>query len=295
MSFKGRVMGTKQQKMDFDLLRTFIAVVDNGSFTRAAGQIYRSQSAISMQIKRLEGQLDQALFYRSSKELSLTLDGKALIPYARRLLSLHDEAINSLKGGSKLKVIRIGCPDDYVCHLVPALIGIFRKHLPNVSTSVVSASSAELRQKMDKGELDVAILTRIPNTNEGELIYQDRGVWVCANKQLLNTRPLPLVLFDPSCKFNSTVIDGLEKREIAYDLICQTSNSSVLIELARSGVALTVLAKNTVPNDLIIDENSAEFPTLPVAEIVICLNGANQRIENLSLRSIAQQLADLVE
>jgi len=288
-------MATKQKKMDFDLLRTFIAVVDNGSFTRAAGQIYRSQSAISMQMKRLEGQLGQALFYRSSKELSLTIDGKALIPYARRLLSLHDEAINSFKGGSKLNVIRIGCPDDYVRHLVPVLIGIFRENLPNVSTTVVSASSAELRQKMDKGELDVAILTRIPNTNEGELIYQDHGVWVCSNEQLLSTRPIPLALFDPSCKFNSTVIDGLEKREIPYDLICQTSNSSVLVELARSGVVLTVLAKSTIPDDLLTIDTNDKLPTLPVVEIVICLNGANQRIESLSLRSIAQQLAELVD
>ncbi|MCJ8319097.1 MAG: LysR family transcriptional regulator [Colwellia sp.] len=287
-------MTTKQKKMDFDLLRTFIAVVDNGSFTRAAGQIYRSQSAISMQMKRLEGQLDHALFYRSPKELSLTANGKALIPYARRLLNLHDEAMNTLKGGSRLNVIRIGCPDDYVRHLVPVLINIFRKSLPGVSTSVVSASSAELRQKMDKGELDVAILTRIPNTNEGELIYQDHGVWVCSNEQLLNTRPIPLALFDPSCKFNSTVIDGLEKREIPYDLVCQTSNSSVLIELARSGVALTVLAKNTVPNDLLAIAHNDKLPTLPVVEIVVCLSGANQRIENLSLRSIAQQLAELV-
>jgi len=288
-------MGIKQKKMDFDLLRTFIAVVDNGSFTRAAGQIYRSQSAISMQIKRLEGQLDQALFYRNSKELSLTVDGKALIPYARRLLNLHDEAINSLKGGSKLNVIRIGCPDDYVCHLVPALIGVFRESLPKVSTSVISASSAELRQKMDKGELDVAILTRIPNTNEGELIYQDHGVWVCSNEQMLISKPIPLALFDPSCKFNSTVIDGLEKREISYDLVCQTSNSSVLIELARSGAALTVLAEKTVPKDLLAIDHNDNLPTLPVAEIVICLSGANQRIENLSLRRIAQQLAEFVD
>ena len=284
-------MTTKHNKLDFDLLRTFIAVVDNGSFTRAAGQIFRSQSAISMQIKRLEQQLDHPLFTRNSKALLLTPDGKALIPYARRLLSLHDEAINNLKGNNNIKVIRIGCPDDYVRSLVPQLIAIFRKSLPNVSTSIVSANSAELRQKMDNGELDIAILTRIPNTNEGELIYQDYGVWVCKDPSLLSQRPIPLALFDPSCKFNSAVIDGLDKREISFDLLCQTSNSSVLIELARQGSAVTVLAKNTVPKDLTIIDKTKMLPTLPVAEIVLCLNGANQRIKALSLRDIAQQLA----
>lgn len=279
------------KKLDFDLLRTFIAVVDNGSFTRAAGQIYRSQSAISMQIKRLEGQLEQPLFDRSGKALVLTSDGKALIPYARRLLNLHDEALNSLKGYNQVNVIRIGCPDDYVRNLVPHLMAIFRQHIPEVTFTLISASSAELRQKMDNSQLDIAILTRIPNTNEGELIYQDHGVWVCANKNLLDQRPLPLALFDASCKFNSTVVDGLEKRAIDYDLMCQTSNSSVLVELARSGATVTVLAKNTVPKDLLLVDNRQDLPTLPVAEIVVCLTGANQRIENLSLRSIADQLA----
>ena len=277
--------------MDFELLRTFIAIVDNGSLTRAAGQIHRTQSAISMQIKRLEAQLDKPLFIRDGRGLTLTLDGKALVPYARRILTLHDEALNILKNEDKVKNIRVGCPDDYARSLLPKLIEILRQQLPKVKITLITADSSELRQRLDNGELDLTILTRLPNSNEGVLIYQDTGVWVCKTPEQMQQRPLPLVLFEPSCKFHSTVIDGLEKQEIPYDLICETSNSSVLLELVRTGKAITVFASKSVPDDLITLAHIAHLPTLPVAEIIISLKGANQRIEGLSLQEIAQQLA----
>ena len=127
------------------------------------------------------------------------------------------------------------------------------------------------------------------------LIYQDKGVWVCKNEsqlQQLQKQPIPLALAEANCKFHSTVIDGLEKQEIAYDLLCETSNSSVLIELVRKGKAVTVLASKAVPDDLIALRDYAELPTLPVAEIIVSLKGANQRIEGLSLQDIANYLAE---
>ncbi|SFD49259.1 LysR family transcriptional regulator [Pseudoalteromonas denitrificans] len=277
-------------KMDFELLKTFIAVVDNGSLTRAAGQVFRSQSAISMQIKRLESQLGNTLFIRDGKGLILSNDGKALVPYARRLLSLHDEALNSLKGNNTHTHIRIGCPDDYACKLLPILIKFLRKKLPKIKISVVTSNSNELRKRLDNGELDLTILTRSPNGNEGVLVYQDQGVWVCNNEDMLNKRPIVLALFESSCKFHSTVIDGLEKRNIKYDLLLETSNSNVLVELARTGQAVTVLSSRAAPTDVPIFEDPKGLPALPVAEIIVSFSGANQSFSGVSLQEIAQSL-----
>ncbi len=279
-------------KMDFDLLRTFIAVVDNGSFTRAAGQIYRTQSAISMQIKRLETQLNKSLFIRDGRNLKLTAEGKALVSYARRLLSLHDEALKVLKSKEQVSNLTIGCPDDYSRNLLPRLIEILRLQLPSVKISVITANSGELRQRLDNGELDLTILTRSPNTQEGVLIYQDYGVWVSHHERLLKKRPLPLVLFESSCKFHSSVIDGLEKSGISYDLICDTSNSSLLVELIRTEQVVTVLASKTVPEDLISLADFDDLPKLPIAEIIVSLKGANQSIAGILLQDLAQQLAE---
>lgn len=276
--------------MDIELLRTFIAVVDNGSFTRAAAQIYRSQSAISMQVKRLEEELQRQLFHRSARTLKLSLDGRALVPYARQLLKLHDEAMDNILNRSQAHNIRIGCPDDYSHTLLPDLIQILRRKIPGVHISSICANSIILRQHLDDGELDMTIITRPEGSTEGVLIRQEQGVWLCNDPQMINRRPLPLALLEPGCKFHSLVIDGLQKADISYDLVCDASNCGLLIELVRRNVAVSVMAAHTAPNDMIKLTDPVGLPTLPVAEIVICLKGGKQLIEGISLESIASEM-----
>jgi len=286
---------SSNNNLDFDLLRSFIAVVDSGSLTRAAIQLHRSQSAISMQIKRLEAQLNQRLFQREGRGLSLTHQGKSLVAYARRLLNLHDQALNDLTKKAVPTHFRVGCPDDYSLILLPKLITLLRKNNPNIRVSVYTANSGQLRQAMDNNEIDIAILTRLPNSNEGALIYQVQGVWVAKNSEDFNQRPLPLVLFEPNCKFHSSVIDGLEKDGISYDLICDASHVSLLSELVRQGRGVSVMPKNVVAVDLAIFEGH-EFsgkilPELPVAEVIISLKGGEQFIAGWNLTHLAKEMA----
>lgn len=276
--------------MDIELLRTFVAVVDNGSFTRAAGQIYRSQSAISMQIKRLEGQLERTLFVRNTRTLKLTLDGRALVPYARKLLKLHDEAMDNILNRAQAKNIRIGCPDDFSHTLLPDLIQVMRKKIANVHISSVCANSNILRQQLDNGELDMTIITRPENSHEGVLLRQEQGVWLCNDPQLLQKRPLPLALLEPGCKFHSAVIDGLEKADISYDLVCDASNCGLLIELVRRGYAVSVMASHAAPDELTKLSVVPGLPVLPVAQIVLCLKGGNPLIEGIALEEIAKEM-----
>ncbi len=276
--------------MDIELLRTFVAVVDNGSFTRAAAQIYRSQSAISMQIKRLEEQLERKLFTRNARTLKLTLDGRALVPYARKLLKLHDEAMDNIINRSQAKNIRIGCPDDFSHTLLPDLIQVMRNKISGVHITSVCANSHILRQQLDNDELDMTIITRPENSNEGVLLRQEKGVWLCKDEALLQQRPLPLALLEPGCKFHSSVIDGLEKADISYDLMCDTSNCGLLIELVKRGCAVSVMAAHAAPKYLTQLSYAAGLPTLPVAQIVICLKGGNPMIEGISAEEIANQM-----
>lgn len=284
----------KNKHLDFELLRTFIAVVDNGSLTRAANQIHRSQSAISMQIKRLESQLEQKLFERSGRSVALTFEGKSLVAYARRLLNLHDQAITELTKKDATKHIRVGCPDDYTVKLLPVLLKAFREKIPDIRLSVYTANSGVLRQAMDNKEIDIAILTRLPNSSEGVLVYQEQGTWVAKNKNDFMKRPLPLVLFEPSCKFHSSVIDGLEKNEIEYDLICDASHLALLAELVRLGQGVSVMPKNSTPDDLFTCDN-IDLPELPVIEVVISLNGGNQCIAGWAIQELATKLANFFD
>lgn len=284
---------SRAKNLDIDLLRAFIAVVDNGSVTRAALQIHRSQSAISMQIKRLEQQLGQVLFERTKRSLLLTQQGKELTVYARRLLNLNDQALIALVQPSDKKILRIGCPDDYSLTILPKLLQLLRARNSGVQLLITTANSGQLRQAMDNNEIDIAILTRQSASNEGVLIYQEHGVWVSSNKQTFLQRPLPLVLFEQSCKYHSQVIDGLEKNNIPYDLICSTSNVALLLSLVREHIGVSVMPKNAVPKELIFEDQSM-VAELPVAEVIISVRGGEGLIIGWTLSELARNISALI-
>ncbi len=281
---------SRSPNIDLELLRTFIAVVDNGSITRASKQIHRTQSAISMQIKRLEDQLDQILFDRSGRQLTLTFRGKSLVPFARRLLNLHDEAINRLTNDDQQSRITVGCPDDYSATLLPKLMSVLYKQNSKLHITVITHNSGKLRQLLDDNEIDLAILSRLPQSHEGVLISQSYGMWLAKNKTSFNQRPLPLALFEPNCIFHSTVIDGLEKGQIDYNLLCDASQTQLLISLVRHENLVTVVPAASVPHDLIGLRSIDCLPDLPIAEVIICLSAGKQSILGLSLNTIATQM-----
>ncbi|CZF81512.1 HTH-type transcriptional regulator GltC [Grimontia celer] len=255
--------------MDIDSLRSFLAIVDTGSFTRAAAQIHRTQSAISMQIKKLEEELGNPLFDRDKRPLTVSLAGQRLVSHARRLVASHDEALDAFKREDNARPIRIGCPDDYAESLLPELLEAFRQQLGNVTFNVLCASSVRLRQRLDSGDLDLAIVTRAPDSDEGWLLKHDKGVWVCGNDPtLVERRPLPLALFDKSCKFHTTALDGLGKFGIDVDLVAFTTSASTLVGLVRSQQALSAMATGSVPPDLKV-LSGANLPPLPAIDIVI--------------------------
>lgn len=256
--------------LDHELLRSFIAVVDTGSFTRAAAQVFRTQSAVSMQMKRLEEQLDKKLFLKEGRELQLTDDGLKLVSYARRIMKLHDEALGVLAADTGSRPLLLGCPDDYATGVLPQLLSEIQKQLPGLQVQVRTGSSAQLRELIDKGELDLSILTRRPETEEGYLLLQDKGVWVAPAKGfILPGETIRLVLVEPDCKFHSTAVDGLIKQGWPYEVSCISGNCALLIELVRRGGVATTLSSCCVPPDLYPVPDAVGLPELPTVEIVL--------------------------
>lgn len=255
--------------MDIDALRSFIAFVDTGSFTRAAKQTFRSQSAISMQMKKLEEDVGQCLFLKNGRHLSLTDHGQQLVGYARRILSLHDEAVGHFKHGTHHPPLTIGCPDDYAESILPDIVSLIRELLPEQSLRIVCNCSTELRLMLDRGEVDVAILTRAPDAEEGYLLKHDTGVWVHGgDASILSRTPLPLILYEPDCKFHSAAIDGMEKRGQAYWLLGCTSSATAIKSLLRQNLGISAMAVSSVSQGLTIIER-ANLPTLPSVDIVL--------------------------
>ena len=145
--------------IDVDQLRTFIAIVETGSFTKAAEVVHKTQSAVSMQMKRLEERLDRPIFARDGRASKLTEDGERLLDYARRIVKLNVEALAAFDDAELTGRVRLGVPDDYADRYLPEIMARFSRAYPGVELTVMCEPSVELVERIDANELDLAIIT----------------------------------------------------------------------------------------------------------------------------------------
>ncbi|MGR5239110.1 LysR family transcriptional regulator [Vibrio alfacsensis] len=253
--------------MDIDALRSFLAFVETGSFTRAAKQINRTQSAFSAQMRKLEDELSVSLFEKEGRNLVLSEAGLALRSHAEQLISLHNQALKQVKRYENKRPLRLGCPEDYNDNILPNVIRVLQKAEPTCSIQVFSEPSISLRQKLDEGKLDAAVVTRAPDREEGYWLANDKGVWIAhPDFKIDKTQPLPLALFQTDCKYHAAAIDGLTKQGRPYQLLACCNTASAQRSIVRSGMAIGAMGKISVTDDLEILGN---MPPLPAVDIVL--------------------------
>lgn len=262
-------------QLDPDLLRTFVAIVDGGGFTQAAKQIHRTQSAVSMQVRRLEEMLGRALFQRDGRGVQLAPDGEALLGYARRLLRLHDEAVAALTRPDLAGLVRIGTPDDYVDRFLPEILARFARAFPRVQVEVNCEPSVTLRRMLAEERLDLALITCTPGAETGEVLRREPVVWAAAERHLAHEEdPLPLALFQPGCSFRDWAIASLNRLGRPYRVAYTSASISGILAAVTAGLAVTVLCRSVLPSGvrpLGVDEG---LPPLPSASITLHRGGA---------------------
>ncbi|BCN26253.1 LysR family transcriptional regulator [Vibrio alfacsensis] len=258
--------------MDIDALRSFLAFVETGSFTRAAKQINRTQSAFSAQMRKLEDELSVSLFEKEGRNLVLSEAGLALRSHAEQLVSLHNQALKQVKRYENKRPLHLGCPEDYNDNILPKVIRVLQQTQPTCSIQVFSEPSIRLRALLDSGKLDAAIVTRAPDSEEGYWLASDKGVWIAhPDFKIDKTQPLPLALFQTDCKYHAAAIDGLTKQGTAYQLLACCNTASAQRAIVRSKLAIGAMGKVSVTDDLKILDN---MPPLPSVDIVL-LTGIN--------------------
>lgn len=256
--------------LDSDLLRTFVAIADSGSFTRAADVIHRTQSAVSMQVKKLEDIAGQSLFTRSSRGVSLTPAGEDLLGNARRIVRLLDEAGRSLDRTTLEGEVRVGVPEEYGSALLPRVLARFAESHPLVRVTVCCEPSLALARAFARKDLDIAILGTEHGEKPGEVLLRDPSLWVTSARHLAHEiDPLPLAMFESDCWWRDWALASLDGRgrrcRIAY-----TSASVAGIQAAvASGLAVAILSQSTLPPG--IRELRAEEGFEPVPELVVTL------------------------
>jgi len=261
--------------IDTELLRSFVAIADHGGFTRAAEAVNRTQSAVSMQMKRLEEDvLQRPLFERSGRQVRLTAEGQVLLGYARRILKLHGEVITTLRQPHMVGAVRIGTPDDYVMRFLPGILARFAQAYPLVQVEVHCEPSGQLLGRKD---LDLTIVTREPGTEIGQLLRQERFVWAeTAGFDLHQQRPIPLAMFNSGCFCRAWVCNALEAAEIDYRIAYTSPSLSAIMALVGAGLAVTAQLQSLIPTDLRILGEAEGLPPLPLSSIVLLRNAQTQ-------------------
>nr|WP_024968094.1 LysR family transcriptional regulator [Pantoea sp. IMH] len=241
-------MGYPDLQMDW--LKCFVAVVDAGSLSAAAPGVHRSQSAVSMQLKKLEASLGCQLLLRGPRQNQLTAEGQKLLGYARRMLDLHAEAQTAFHGSELTGRIRLGVPDDYAAkYLTPAL----RRFAPNFGTVEIELSceqSTSLIPRVESGELDLALVSR-EHPSQGTLLFYEPMVWVgSAQFEVWRRDPLPIAVYESTSLAKHSAINALALQGRRYKVVYNSSSLAGQIAAVESGLAVAVLTQCSVPPHL---------------------------------------------
>jgi DNA-binding transcriptional LysR family regulator len=261
--------------LDPELLQAFVAVADNRSFTRAATMLNRTQSAVSMQIKRLEERLGVALFERTRANVALSAAGEGLLGYARRILSLNNEAVARLREQKIEGVVRLGVIEDYGTHVVPPLLTSFIASYPQIRVEMETGLTAFMPARL--GEAYDLVIAMHPNgSGEGEFLLREQPVWAAgAAHSVEQQAPLPLALYPKGCLFRKWAIDALDATRRPWRLAFVSHSLAAVESVAEQGLAVTVVKAGTFSPKLRPLSDRDGMPPLPAADI--CLHrAANQ-------------------
>ena len=257
--------------IDTDLLRTFAAIADHGGFTRAGELVNRTQSAVSMQMKRLEEDvLQRQLFQRDGRQVRLTAEGQVLLGYARRILKLHSEVFNTLREPHMVGTVRIGTPDDYVMRFLPGILRRFAQSYPLIQIEVHCESSKQLLMRQD---LDLSIVTREPGSEIGQLLRKERLVWAEAQCYSAHEQtPLPLAMFNSDCFCRLWACNALDVMGRDYRVAYNSDSLSAIMAVVSAGLAVTAQLESLITADMRILGEAEDLPSLPEASIMLVRN-----------------------
>ena len=253
--------------LDLDQLRTFIAIVETGSFTRAADVVFKTQSAVSMQMRRLEERIGKPIFERDGRASKLTEEGERLLGFARRMMRLNDETVAAFDDTELSGAVRLGTPDDYADRFLPEVLARFARSNPRVEVSVTCDQSSELIRLARSGEIDLGIVTHCGESNV-EVIRQEPLLWVTsAQHSVIEEEVLPLALSKPPCMWRSAAIEALTDAGRKYRVLYQSANATATAAAVLAGLALSVLAESALRPGMRVLGEADGFPRLPACQI----------------------------
>ncbi len=223
--------------LDVDLLKTFLAIADTGNFTRAADEVHKTQSAVSMQMKRLEDLLGRPLIVRDGRASRFTADGERLIEFARRMVAMNDEAVSAFTKPELTGTVRFGTPDDYADRFLPEILARFSRTHPLVTVNVECLNSTVLADRVKRGEIDLALATCGCEVTSDDVVRSEPLVWVSSAKysvHLLDVLPVAM----PDCEWRRMALASLDRANRKFRIAYSSSNSNAVNAAVMAGLAV---------------------------------------------------------
>ena len=258
-----------QSELKLEWLRCFVAVVDAGSLAGATVDMHRSQSAVSMQLKKLEDAVGRRLLERGPHRLLVTPDGQTLLGYARRMLDLHQEASNALQCNELTGSVRLGVPDDYATKYLTPVLRRFAPRHSSVEIQLDCEQSTSLIPRVASGELDLALVSR-DHARRGKLLFHEPMVWVGSPQfELWRRDPLPIAVYENTSLARRSAIQTLAQQGRRYRVVYNSSSLAGQIAAVESGLAVAALTQCSAPPQLQVLGTEHELGPLEPMEVAV--------------------------
>lgn len=250
-------------------LKSFVAIAETGTFVQAATMVDRTQSALSLQIKKLEEQLGCTLFDRTSRKVVLTPQGEIFLNYARRMIQLQWEAYSRLREPDVEGEIRFGTPEDFATHYLPEVLASFRQHHPRVQLNVACDLTLNLLDGFMRGEYDVILAKRDPQrVKGGSKVWREPLVWAGADGYRPE-EPLSLVLSPQPCIYRARALAALDRAKRSWHISYTSPSLAGTLAAVKAGLGVTVLPANMIPTGVHPIRSELKLPELADAEIAL--------------------------
>lgn len=284
------------QNLQIDWLKCFVAVVDAGSLSAAAQDVHRSQSAVSMQLKKLEAAVGCQLLVRGPRKNQLTPDGQKLLGYARRMLDLHAETQAAFHGTELTGHIRLGVPDDYAAKYLTPALKRFAPHHGGVEIELYCEQSTALIPRVENGDLDLALVSR-EHPRHGTLLFYEPMVWVGSSEfRVWRRDPLPIAVYENTSLAKRSAINSLSLQGRRYRVVYNSSSLAGQIAAVESGLAIAVLTRCSAPPHLEILGSEHGLGPLEPMEVSVYRSLASQgsaavdQLHNLLVKTLRSSL-----
>jgi DNA-binding transcriptional LysR family regulator len=277
--------------VDLDLLRTFQAVVETGSFASAAEQLGCTQPAVSLQVKRLETLFGQTLIERA-RPARATEPGQTVLGYARRMLRLNDELLGRFDDAREGVVLRVGIPNDFSVAMLPTALSRFAASEPGVILDLQSDLSSRLLEGLRTGQFDLVLAMTTERVSDLAVkTWTERLVWISAPDQKpAADRPLPLICYPEGCVYRARMLKRLAEDGLPWRIAMTSPSFTSIVSAVESGLGVSVFAESTAPEQLVV-ERRKPWPDLGTVSVGLYrhpdgANGAGQRLADYLMESL---------